>query len=142
MLNVLPNRNYSKTRHSKFPFKTSDDLRKTSPFTRDQSAAESVPQSTRSSYKQSQKRISKVQLIELNTQSKPDVIVDQLTHDEGIKFNGTFESMKRNQRVKIFESVITPDEQNQNLLIELQRDKIHVNRLYIVIQNPKFEFEV
>jgi len=59
MLNVLPNRNNSKTRHNKFPFKTSDDLRRTSPFTRDQSAADSVPQSTRSSNKQSNKRISK-----------------------------------------------------------------------------------
>jgi hypothetical protein len=42
ILNVLPNRNHAKTRQSKVPFKTSEDLRKTSPFTRDQSAADSV----------------------------------------------------------------------------------------------------
>jgi hypothetical protein len=70
------------------------------------------------------------------------MIIDKLSNDQGIKFNGTFDSMRRDQRVNIFESTITPDESNENLTIYLQRDRIHVNRLFILIQNPKLEFEL
>ena len=40
---------------------------------------------------------------------KPDIIVDELTHDQGIRYKGTFDSLKRENRVTLFQALITPE---------------------------------
>ena len=43
---------------------------------------------------------------------KPNIRVEPLDLDEGIKYLGTFDSQKRNGRVTIYSAKITPDETN------------------------------
>ncbi len=50
--------------------------------------------------------------------------------------------MKRTQRMTIFESQITPDGSEDLLNVYLQRDKAHVNRLFILLKNQRYEFEM
>ena len=45
-----------------------------------------------------------------NGNSKPDILVDELSKDEGIKYRGTFDSMNRQNRTTLFQALITPDE--------------------------------
>lgn len=33
---------------------------------------------------------------------KPNIIVDELTHDDGIKYKGTIESLNRNNRITLY----------------------------------------
>ena len=73
---------------------------------------------------------------------KPDVLVDELTRDEGIKYKGTFDSMNRTNRTALFQALITPDEFRYPLMLEIQRDKSMSNRIYIVIQNPKLAYDI
>lgn len=62
--------------------------------------------------------------------------------EEGIKFNGTFDSMKRKvQRVTIYRAMVTPEECHQRMLLELQRDKILTNKLFVVVQGEQ-DFEM
>jgi hypothetical protein len=61
------------------------------------------------------------------------MVVDHLHHDEGIRYDGTIESMKRSERVTIYESSITPDESDDLFNVYLQRDRVYVNRLFILI---------
>lgn len=71
---------------------------------------------------------------------KPDYNVDSLPHDSGIKFNGTFASMKRTGRITLYKAKIAPDGQ-RNLLLEVQRDTALVNQIFIVIQNPVLQYD-
>ena len=72
-------------------------------------------------------------LIEHAGWGKPNVIVDTLTRDEGIRYKGTFDSMSRLNRTTLFQALITPDEFRYPLMLELQRDKQLTNRIYIII---------
>jgi len=58
-------------------------------------------------------------LIEHAGNGKPDVVVDTLTRDEGIKYKGTFDSMSRQNRTCLFQALITPDEFRYPLMLEL-----------------------
>jgi hypothetical protein len=50
---------------------------------------------------------------------KPGIVVDELTHDEGIKYKGTFDSISRENRITLFQALITPDEVRYPLMLEI-----------------------
>ena len=52
-------------------------------------------------------------------EGKPNIIVDELTKDDGIKYRGTFDSMTRDTRITLFQALITPDEFRYPLMLEL-----------------------
>lgn len=64
--------------------------------------------------------------------NKP-LVVDVLSQDDGIRYKGTFDSLSRQNRVTLFQALIKPDEFEFPRMVELQRDKVHVNRVFIVI---------
>lgn len=41
-------------------------------------------------------------LIDHAGEGKPDIVVDELTRDEGIKYKGTFDSISRENRQTLF----------------------------------------
>jgi hypothetical protein len=58
-------------------------------------------------------------LINYAGSGKPDLVVDDLGHDEGIKYKGTFASMTRQTRKTLFQALITPDSMSHPLMLEL-----------------------
>lgn len=96
-----------------------------------------------SNLSKSHNQSSQVMLIDhVGGRGKPDLLVDELSRDEGIKYKGTFDSMNRTNRTTLFQALITPDEFRYPLMLELQRDKSLTNRIYIVIQNPKVTYDL
>jgi hypothetical protein len=53
--------------------------------------------------------LSSTMLINHEGKGKPDIVVDELTRDDGIRYKGTFDSMSRETRVTLFQALITPD---------------------------------
>lgn len=68
---------------------------------------------------------------------KPDIKVVSLTANDAIHFDGTFDSLKSPNRVTIYRAQITPEETQVPLLLELQRDLVNTNKLFIVIQGAE-----
>jgi hypothetical protein len=46
--------------------------------------------------------LSSTMLINHEGEGKPDIVVDELTRDDGIRYKGTFDSMSRETRVTLF----------------------------------------
>jgi hypothetical protein len=79
--------------------------------------------------------------------AKPDVRVAPLALDDAINFDGTFDSISSPNRVTIYRAQIAPDTPAGPLplLLELQRDYVVTNKLFIVIrgmQDYKKEFNI
>lgn len=61
--------------------------------------------------------------------------IDVLQCDTGIRYTGTFESMKRNNRKTIYSAYVSPDGDTK-LQLDLQRDSIAKNSMFIRVVNP------
>ena len=74
--------------------------------------------------------------------AKPDVRVMPLALDDAIHFDGTFESIGSPNRVTIYRAQIAPETKAGPLplLLELQRDHVIANKLFIVIRGTQ-DFE-
>jgi predicted lipoprotein len=66
--------------------------------------------------------------------------VDALHQDSGIKYTGTFESVKRDTRVTLYRAKVSPDG-GKRLLLEVQKDKIKDNSIFIAVQNPTVQVD-
>ena len=86
--------------------------------------------------------LSNTMLISHEGRGKPDIVVDELTRDDGIRYKGTFDSMSRETRVTLFQALITPDQFKYPLMLEIQRDRENLSRVFIVVQNPKVQFDM
>lgn len=69
-------------------------------------------------------------------QRREDFKVVSLSSDESINYDGTIESMKKQNRIVIFRAKVTPVETGVTVHLELQRDLSITNKLFIMLTDP------